>query len=75
LFDAIIIIIAIAMYAYAGHQTWWRMLLTDPNAEDCRIAAEFVNGTLPFRVYALFVVGWLPLMVLSWTNSKHSPVA
>lgn len=58
------------LYAYAGHQTWWRMLLTDPNASGCRISAGVRNGTLPFWVYGFFVLFWLPLIIFGWTNSK-----
>jgi hypothetical protein len=61
---------ALLLYIYAGHQTWWRMLLTDPGAADCPLTADVRNGTLPFWVYAFFVVFWLPLIVLGWTTTK-----
>lgn len=54
------------LYLYAGHQTWWRMLLSDPGAKDCEVTSAFLNGTLPFIVYAGFLALWLPLLVLSW---------
>jgi hypothetical protein len=63
---------ALCMYVYAGHQTWWRMLLTDPTANDCLLTAEFRNGTLPFWVYAVFVMFWLPLVAFCWTTMKIS---
>jgi cytochrome c oxidase assembly factor CtaG len=57
-------------YFYAGHLTWWRMLLTDPKASECSITAAVRAGTLPVAVYLFFVAFWLPLLVLGWTTHK-----
>lgn len=60
----------IVLYAYAGHQTWWQMLITDPNASTCQISNAVRTGTLPFTVYALFVTFWLPLIAIGWLAHK-----
>lgn len=58
------------LYLYAGHQTWWRMLVTDPQAQSCSISIAVREHTLPFWIYGAFVLLWLPLLVLGWTTTK-----
>jgi hypothetical protein len=70
MWSAVVISSVILLYIYAGHQTWWRMLLTDPQARNCPLTADIRNGTMPFWVYALFVTLWLPLIVLGWTTHR-----
>jgi hypothetical protein len=72
MWSPLLIVLGVFLYVYAGHQTWWRMLLTDPQARDCPITADVRNGTLPFWVYAGFVALWLPLVILGWTAAKLS---
>jgi hypothetical protein len=70
MWSSLFMVMFVALYAYAGHQTWWRMLVTDPNAGSCGVTAAVRTGTLPFPVYATFVAFWLPLVAVGWLANK-----
>ena len=52
------------LYMMVGHQSWWRMLHEDPDAQENPELAWAYNEATPFHIYATFVVLWLPLNIL-----------
>lgn len=52
------------LYLLAGHQSWWRMLHEDPDVQNNPVLAWTYNEITPFRIYATFVIFWLPLNIL-----------
>jgi hypothetical protein len=61
------------LWLVAGHQTWWRLLLEDPDASDCSIAASIRDGTLPPWVYSTFILFWPVFLFAGWVQNLLNP--
>lgn len=72
LFFAVIGIVFIALYLYAGHRTWVHMMLVDDDPS-CPISRQHADGTLPPWVYHLFLVIWGPLMIAVAVADRFQP--
>lgn len=50
-----------ALYLFAGRQTFWIIMLSDPE-RNCPASKALEDGTFPKSVYALFILFW-PLLL------------
>jgi hypothetical protein len=47
-----------ALYLFAGRQTFWLIMLSDPDSRDCLVTKALENGEFPKSVFALFTIFW-----------------
>lgn len=63
------------LYLTAGRQTFWLVMLMDPEPENCPITKAVAEGRLPYPVYAAFLLFWPAFMLGGWLASRKDVTA
>ncbi|SEM53608.1 hypothetical protein SAMN04488103_101410 [Gemmobacter aquatilis] len=61
-----------ALYLFAGRQTFWLIMLSDPDSRDCLVKKALENGEFPKSVFALFTIFWPFLLAYGKAQTMFS---
>lgn len=60
----------LALYLWAGRQTFWVVMLADPDPEGCEVGWAVRRGTFPLPVFIAFLLLWPLLMAAGWVLAR-----
>lgn len=60
------------LYLFAGRQTFWLVMLLDPEGEDCTVTKAVADGSFPRLLYVGFLVFWPILLLVGWVMADRS---
>ena len=62
--------ICVCLYLFAGRQTFWLVMLLDPEGGRCPITAAQAHDALPKTVFFAFVLAWPLLLAWGWACNR-----
>lgn len=65
----------ILTYLFAGRQTFWLILLLDPDSRGCEVTAVEREGGRPMPIFLMFLIFWPVLLLAGWACAKLDFVA
>jgi hypothetical protein len=60
------------LYLWTGRQTFWVIMLADPDPRGCEVAWSVRRGQFPKPVFFAFLLLWPILMAAGWVAAKLS---
>jgi glucose-6-phosphate-specific signal transduction histidine kinase len=62
-------------YLFAGRQTFWLVLLLDPDSRDCEVTRAEQTNSRPMVMFLTFLIFWPVLLAAGWACAKLDRVA
>jgi hypothetical protein len=58
------------LYLWAGRQTFWVVMLADPDPKGCAVGWAVRRGSFPLTVFVAFLLLWPVFMLLGWATAR-----